>query len=381
MQIGLTSWNFRFSFKNRDSIPFHRNDVLGPLVFPTLRVPALFPYFPPVKNQWITGLAFFRYLTLQKVTNFLLLRSSFHLSQALQKPVMWGKPTTLSIEPTTSCNLRCPECPSGLRSFTRPTGMLQEQLFERVIDQVKGHLSWLHLYFQGEPFLNPGFLEMVRYADSQGIFTSTSTNAHYLGTKQVRGILESGLKQLIVSMDGITQEVYESYRVGGNLEKVQAGLQLLVSERKKSRQKFPRIILQFLVTGKNEHQLPALKSWAQAIGVDELQLKTTQIYDFENGSELIPSELGYSRYVPAGDGRWKLKKKLENKCWRMWQGAVVTWDGKVVPCCFDKDADHVIGELKNHSLATIWNSLSYAHFRKQLLLDRSQIEICRNCSE
>jgi radical SAM protein with 4Fe4S-binding SPASM domain len=334
-----------------------------------------------VKNQWITGLAFFRYLTLQKVTNYLLLRSSFHLSQALQKPIMWGKPTTLSIEPTTSCNLRCPECPSGLRSFTRPTGMLQKQLFERVIDQVKGHLSWLHLYFQGEPFLNPKFLEMVRYADSQGIFTSTSTNAHYLGTNQVRGILESGLKQLIVSMDGITQEVYESYRVGGKLEKVQAGLQLLVLERKRSRQKFPRIILQFLVTGKNEHQLPALKSWAKATGVDELQLKTTQIYDFEKGSELIPSDLGYSRYVPAGDGRWKLKKKLENKCWRMWQGAVVTWDGKIVPCCFDKDADHVMGELKNQSLATIWNSWSYIQFRKQLLSDRSQIEICRNCSE
>lgn len=334
-----------------------------------------------MKNQWITGLAFFRYLTLQKVTNYVLLRSSFHLSQLLGKPIMWGKPTTLSIEPTTSCNLRCPECPSGLRSFTRPTGMLQERLFERVIDQVQGHLSWLHLYFQGEPFLNPRFLEMVHYADSKGIFTSTSTNAHYLGEKQVAKVLKSRLKQLIVSMDGITQQVYEQYRVGGNLEKVQEGLKLLVSERKKARQIFPRIVLQFLVTGQNEHQLPALKSWAKAMEVDELQLKTTQIYDFENGSELIPSDLGYSRYVPVGNGRWKLKKKMENKCWRMWEGAVVTWDGKVVPCCFDKDASHVMGELKNQSLSSIWSSLSYFNFRKQLLADRTQIEICRNCTE
>jgi radical SAM protein with 4Fe4S-binding SPASM domain len=259
--------------------------------------------------------------------------------------------------------------------------MLREELFERVIDQVKGHVSWLHLYFQGEPFLNPRFLEMVRYADASGIFTSTSTNAHYLGTRQVKGVLESGLKQLIVSMDGITQEVYESYRVGGKLEKVQEGLRLLISERKKSGQKFPRIVLQFLVTGQNEHQIPSLKSWVKAVGADELQLKTTQIYDYEDGSELIPSELGYSRYVPAGDGRWKLKKKLENKCWRMWEGAVVTWDGKVVPCCFDKDANHVMGELKNQSLSSIWNSLSYFRFRKQLLSDRSQIDICRNCTE
>ncbi|WP_373400850.1 hypothetical protein V8V91_14160 [Algoriphagus halophilus] len=71
---------------------------------------------------------------------------------------------------------------------------------------------------------------------------------------------------------------------------------------------YPRIVLQFLVTGQNEHQLPKLKQWAQEMKVDELQLKTTQIYDFENGSELIPSDLGYSRYVPSNDGKWKLKR-------------------------------------------------------------------------
>jgi radical SAM protein with 4Fe4S-binding SPASM domain len=259
--------------------------------------------------------------------------------------------------------------------------MLEERLFETVIEQAKGHLTWLHLYFQGEPFLNPRFLEMVLFADSKGIFTSTSTNAHYLGETQVEGILKSGLKQLIVSMDGITQEVYEQYRIGGNLQKVQEGLQLLISERKKKGLQFPRIVLQFLVTGQNEHQLPALKAWAKTMEVDELQLKTTQIYDFENGSDLIPKDLGYSRYVPAGNGKWKLKKQLQNKCWRMWEGAVVTWDGKVVPCCFDKDASHVMGELKDQSLSSIWHSIHYLTFRKQLLADRTQIEICRNCTE
>ncbi len=259
--------------------------------------------------------------------------------------------------------------------------MLQDQLFEKVIDQVKSHLTWLHLYFQGEPFLNPRFLEMVHYADQAGIFTSTSTNAHYLGVEQVKEILKSGLKQLIVSMDGTTQEVYQDYRIGGSLERVQQGLIVLLDERKKANSKFPRVILQFLVTGKNEHQIPELKTWAKDIGVDELQLKTTQIYDFENGSDLIPKELGYSRYIPVGNGKWKLKKKIENKCWRMWQGAVITWDGKVVPCCFDKDAKHVMGELSHHPFEQIWNSISYFSFRNQLLKDRTQIEICKNCTE
>lgn len=306
---------------------------------------------------------------------------SFQLSRILKKPIIWGQPTTLSIEPTTSCNLRCPECPSGLRSFSRPTGMLENGLFEKVILQSKKHLTWLHLYFQGEPFLNPRFLEMVSFANKEGVFTSTSTNAHYLDKERVKQILASGLKQLIVSMDGITQEVYQQYRIGGNLEKVQEGLGNLISERKRQGKLFPRIVLQFLVTGQNEHQIPELKKWAKALEVDELQLKSTQIYDFENGSELIPSDLGYSRYIPAGNGRWKLKKKVENKCWRMWQGAVVTWDGKVVPCCFDKDATHVMGDFQSQAIKQIWKSANYQSFRKQLLNDRTQIEICKNCTE
>ena len=341
----------------------------------------MYPFIAPVKHRWTTAIGFLEHLTFVKVWNFFLLAISFQLSKILGKPVLWGKPTTLSIEPTTSCNLRCPECPSGLRSFTRPTGMLKDGLFEKIIDESKRHLSWLHLYFQGEPFLNPRFLEMVAYAHQNGIYTSTSTNAHYLDEVRVKGILKSGLDQLIVSMDGLTQDVYQQYRIGGNLEKVRAGLQLLIAERRKSAQNFPRIVLQFLVTGQNEHQIPELKKWAKDVGVDELQLKTTQIYDFENGSELIPSDLGYSRYVPIGDGRWKLRKKPENKCWRMWQGAVVTWDGKVVPCCFDKDAKYVMGELKTQSLASAWSSLSYQQFRGQLLKDRTQIDICRNCTE
>ena len=334
-----------------------------------------------MKNNLITARAFLKLLTLQKIYNYVLLASSYQVSRLIGKPILWGKPTTLSIEPTTSCNLRCPECPSGLRSFSRPTGMLHEQLFKKTIDQVQGHLTWLHLYFQGEPFLTPHFLEMVTYADSKGIFTSTSTNAHYLQGKKVEEVLQSGLKQLIVSVDGTTQDIYEKYRVGGKLETVQEGIKLLLSEREKSGQAFPRVVLQFLVTGQNEHQLAELKKWAEDMQVDELQLKTTQIYDFESGSELIPSELGYSRYVPIGNGKWGMKKRLENKCWRMWQGAVSTWDGKIVPCCFDKDAEFVMGELKSQSLASIWSSLPYQNFRKQLLSDRTQIEICRNCTE
>lgn len=348
--------------------------------------PALFfyPYswlFHFVKNKWHTGRAWLGYLSFGKLYNLALLYFSFRLSQIIQKPIHWGKPTTLSIEPTTSCNLRCPECPSGLRSFTRPTGMISKSTFENAIAQSKSHLTYLHLYFQGEPFLHPEFLELVSLANQNQIFTATSTNAHYIHENNLDKILQSGLKQLIVSMDGMTQEVYQDYRIGGNLEKVKNGLSLLLNARNATGKAYPRIVLQYLVTGKNEHQIPELKAWAKSIGVDELQLKTTQIYDFENGSELIPKDLNYSRYLPTSDGKWKLKKPIENKCWRMWQGAVITWDGRMLPCCFDKDGKYTMGNIDTETIPSIWRNSKYQNFRKMLLQNRKQIDICRNCTE
>jgi radical SAM protein with 4Fe4S-binding SPASM domain len=334
-----------------------------------------------VKNKWITGLVYLRFLSLKKAQNYILLLFSFFLSRMLKKPIIWGYPTSLSIEPTTSCNLRCPECPSGLRSFSRPTGMLALDLFEKVIRESKDYLTFLHLYFQGEPYLHPQFTELVKTANKAGIFTSTSTNAHYLNKKNVSLTLASGLKQLIISMDGITQEIYQDYRVGGKLSKVQEGLVLLLKERKASGTRYPRVVLQFLVTGKNEDQIPELRKWANEIGVDELQLKSIQVYGFEKGSPLIPKNNRYSRYIQKKNGEWRLKKEIRNKCWRMWQGAVVTWDGRVVPCCFDKDATHVMGKIKEKAFQEIWKGNPYQIFRKQLLSDRQQIDICKNCTE
>src|SRR5450432_3928393 len=78
--------------------------------------------------------------------------SSFYISKWTKKPVQWGFPLSVSFEPTTSCNLRCPECPSGLRAFTRPTGMLQKDFFSETIDQIHKELMYLVFYFQGEPY-------------------------------------------------------------------------------------------------------------------------------------------------------------------------------------------------------------------------------------
>ena len=191
---------------------------------------------------------------------------SYLLSKATGKARHWGLPVALSFEPTTSCNLRCPECPSGLRSFTRPTGMLPDALFRKTIDEVASRLWYLIFYFQGEPYLHPNFLDLVKYAADKGIYTATSTNAHYLNDQNARRTVESGLDRLIISLDGTTQDVYQQYRVGGKLDKVLEGTRNVVKWRKELKSSTPRIVFQFLVVRPNEHQIEDAKAHGPGAG-------------------------------------------------------------------------------------------------------------------
>jgi radical SAM protein with 4Fe4S-binding SPASM domain len=332
-------------------------------------------------RAWRDQLNFASGLTVKRAWNAAQIVSSYHRARFSGVPTMHGLPISISFEPTTSCNLRCPECPSGLRSFTRPTGMLQQPLFQNVIDQLAPTLSYLTFYFQGEPYLHPQFLEMVQYASRKNIYTATSTNAHYLKDESARLTVESGLDRLIISIDGTTQDTYQSYRVGGSLEKVMEGARNIIAWKKKLKSKTPHVMFQFLVVKPNEHQIPEVYTLAKQIGVDQVVLKTAQIYDYASGSDLIPEQDQYSRYRKMNDGSYTIKNSLDNHCWKMWHSCVITWDGKIVPCCFDKDAHHVLGDLTKNSFKDVWNGEAYHTFRASLLRSRSEIEICKNCTE
>ncbi|MGZ3884290.1 MAG: SPASM domain-containing protein [Bacteroidia bacterium] len=320
-------------------------------------------------------------LSVLKLWNVVRVFSSYLLSRISGKAVHMGSPISISVEPTTSCNLRCPECPSGLRQFTRPTGMLDPEFFKTVISQLKNTLVNLTFYFQGEPYLNPKFLDMVKIASDSGIFTITSTNAHYLSDENARKTVESRLDKLIISIDGTTQDTYEQYRVGGQISKVLEGAKTILKWRKALKSKTPYVVFQYLVVKPNEHQLGEIQKIADELGIDEVKFKTAQVYDFENGNPLIPSNETYSRYKQTAGGKWEIKNKLLNQCWRMWSGCVITWDGLIVPCCFDKDAKHRLGDLKASSFKAVWHSQPYLNFRQAILRSRKEIDICTNCTE
>lgn len=334
-----------------------------------------------MNRNFTDGINFISKLSWRRGFNIFQIIGSYYWSQLTGKPVLKGMPISISIEPTTSCNLRCPECPSGLRSFTRPTGMLKTGVYRKIIDELKDTLLYLLLYFQGEPYLHPDFFELVEYASERKIYTATSTNAHFLSDENAKKTVTSGLDRLIISIDGTSQETYSAYRKGGNLEKVIAGTKRVLYWKKALNSKTPHVVFQFLVVRPNEHQIADVQALAKSLGVEEVGLKTAQIYDYKHGSPLIPTIEKYARYKKQSDGTYRIKNKLINHCWKMWHSCVITWDGGIVPCCFDKDAHYKLGSVTTTSFNEIWQSEKYSKFRGAVMKGRSQIDMCRNCTE
>lgn len=324
---------------------------------------------------------FLQVFSLKKLHNLYLIYSSYYWSRFTKKTSHKGEPWSLSLETGTYCNLSCLECPSGQKQFTRPTGTMSLDTFKQIIDKQYQTLIWLILYFQGEPYLNKSFFNMVAYAKSRNIFCTTSTNGHFLNKENAIKTIESGLDRLIISLDGLDQNTYEKYRVGGNFKQVKQGIQNLVESKKELGKGHPFIVIQFIVFKINEHQLEEAKKLKQELGVDKVEIKTAQVYSTEDKNQLIPENKKHRRYKQNEQGEWIIKSQVPNKCNRMWRAAVVTWDAQLVPCCFDKDADFQMGNLLENSFEEIKNNKKYKQFRQQIFSNRSQIDICRNCSE
>jgi radical SAM protein with 4Fe4S-binding SPASM domain len=326
---------------------------------------------------WRDALRFLRAVTFKKCWNALLVYKGFYQ----RNPLHPGLPVSLSVEPTTACNLGCPECPSGLKVFSRPTGNLKLEEFKSWVKEWKDFVFHINFYFQGEPFIHPQLIKMIQLAHQARIYTAVSTNAHFMNQKMVSDIIDSGLDRIIISLDGFTQEVYEQYRVNGRVDEVKKAVELLVAEKRKRKVNHPHIIVQTLVVKPNEHEVDEIKAWSKSAGVNEVKWKTAQLYHPSDDHPLMPINEKYRRYRKNAQGQWVIKSELDNHCWRLWSSCVITWDGGIVPCCFDKDAAYKMGSLRKQSLNEIWNNDDYKRFRSQLLSSRKSIDICSNCSE
>ncbi len=321
---------------------------------------------------------FFRIFTWKRLFNSLLKYASYGLSIITGKAFVWGMPGVIMIEPTNICNLKCPMCPSGNGSLKRAKGYMEFDLYKKIIDEVSEYAFMVILWNQGEPFLNKDMVKMIKYAHSKRLYTLVSTNANIMPSAE--DIVDSGLDRLIVSLDGASQETYNQYRINGEIDKVIENVKKLVAAKKKKNSIFPKILWQFIVMKHNEHEIEPIRKLAKELGVDSLSLKTVQIYEKDDIKNFLPENPKYRRYKISGDD-FELKFGIKNRCRRIWDQPVINWNGEMAVCCFDKDIDFPVGNVRTNSVKSIFKNKKFQKMRNTILTDRKSIKMCRNCGE
>ncbi len=332
----------------------------------------------------IKSITIFKFsLTPKRILNVVKIYLSMMLSKILRRQIVWGYPVILMVEPTNICNLKCPMCPSGNGDMKRELGKMSLEDFIKVIDEIGSYIIQVQLWNQGEPFINRSFLDFIAYANSKGIMTHTSTNGHYIRTdQQAEDLVNSGLDQLIFSMDGTNKESYEKYRVGGNFDVVLDALQKITGAKKRLKSKTPLVELQFIVFKHNQSEIDDIIGLSKKLGINRLSFKTAQVYSSEQAVTFLPDDSDHMRYHIEGEN-YKLKGDIKNWCKRLWLNSTINWDGSVSPCCFDKDAEHAFGDMNhdNTNFGNIWRNKGYRKFRGQVMQNRASIEMCTNCTE
>ena len=116
----------------------------------------------------------------KRIFNVLKALTSFGMSKIYKKSIVWGKPFIVTIEPTIDCNLKCPQCLTGIGKVRRQEKLFNFQLFTQIIDEFGDYIWYLLLFNQGEPFLNPLLLDFIRLAKQKNIYILYPQERKYL---------------------------------------------------------------------------------------------------------------------------------------------------------------------------------------------------------
>jgi pyruvate-formate lyase-activating enzyme len=291
-------------------------------------------------------------------------------------------PAVVSLEAVNGCNLRCPECPTGLSDPSgRKKGKAKLQDMKAAIDQVAGKCLQISFHNLGEPLLNDDFYAACAYAGEKGLWTAIHSNLNIKSRDLARKIVSARLCNLVVSCDGATQEVYEKYRVGGDVELVFQNLRDVAEEKHRAGRRFPWITAQFLVFDHNWRQMAQFRARALAAGANEILF----LPGCRNGA-VKSGHVGAERIFSLAELEW-IDRKPASTCCDVWDTLLMTYDGGLYPCCFayrDQDLFSAPQEAGASPLAERWNAPAYRAARRFFLGDSISLQDlpqpCRFCA-
>lgn len=299
----------------------------------------------------------------------------------------FDRPYLAMVETCNFCNLRCPTCTTPRGKINRAREVMKLEDYKKIIDNIKDYISVVLPWFSNEPFINPKMVEMIKYSHENNLYTVISTNAVLLDEEKAKEVLESGLDEIILCLDGMSRASYEPFREGADFDKVLGNIKNFCVLKKKTGRLKPFVEMQFILTKLNQGEVENARNFAHSLGVDRFRVKSFALSEYaytkdeiRNLSEkFLPDSTQYSakiRYEKIGDIlEMKNKKK---KCDLVSSNIVVLTDGRVVMCCYDLNGRYSYGNVKEKKLRSFWHEKGVKE--KRMIAQKRGYDLCRVCA-
>ena len=281
-------------------------------------------------------------------------------------------PLTFTVETILGCNFQCPECAVGGDFIVRKKGWMNFERFKIIADKIRPYCQYLYLHIWGEPLLNKDIFKMISYA-SRFTKTHISTNGNLMTEETAARLIRSGVSDIIVSIDGVSQEIYERYRVGGQVEKAINALKNL----KKFKNQFGsnvNIHPQYIVFKHNQHEMQKFNELCRTIGFKPI-FKAPYIR--HQNSQFKLSD--YSQFTRPVYQKLSNLRAAMRDCPNAENVFTILLDGSVVLCCHDHGGATCYGNIFDQSVEDIWNSDEFRKERHNILSGKAPKFCLDNC--
>ena len=279
-------------------------------------------------------------------------------------------PSKISIETGNVCNLRCPLCPTASdEGKDVAKGFMSFDDFRTAFDKIKPFVKTLDLFSWGEPFLNRDIGRMIEYAKKEkpGLRIFIDSNLNCVTGDQIDAVVRHGLDVLKVSCDGVTQETYEKYRIGGSVKEVMGNIERILDKEKELGSDKPRLIWKYLVFKHNQHEAEKAREKAREMGIG-FEVSGMRVdcgkEIFEKVEDSVQRDRDWIPDAPEYNNYGDLEKG-KGSCGKPWRTLTINWNGDVVPCGAIYDcAKYSFGNLFTQGFDEVWNSERFIEARK-----------------
>jgi len=269
-------------------------------------------------------------------------------------------PLLLDIELASACNLKCPMCYTITEEFKTKVakGLIDWDLFRKIIDEVKGKVFAVRLSLRGESTLHKKFIDCIRYCKEAGIKEiSTLTNGSKLRGDYLKDVVHAGIDWITISIDG-TGKTYEKIRKPIKFEEICENLRQIKIFKNENNLIKPVIKVQGIWPAVRENPELYYNTFSELADL----VAFNPLIDYLRNDHHIDYEEGFS-------------------CPQLYQRLVIGSDGRVMMCSNDEDSAQVVGDANRQTIHEIWHSPEL--FKIRTIHEKPQgfkeIPICKKC--